>query len=259
MTALYSVILGIVEGLTEFIPVSSTFHLIATSKILALPQDDFLKLFEVVIQSGAIISIIWLYKDKLFSNRSLQKNLLYSFIPTAIVGVLLYKLIKEYFFENIPLQLSVFAGVGLLFIILEWLVSNKHIILSKKLSDICLQHAVLIGLFQALSIVPGFSRSGSILLGMLALGYTRSSAAEYAFMLSLPTILAATSLDLYQNHSLLASITQSEAFYLFLGTMSAFLSALWVMRWLINYLSDHNLRIFGYYRLIAVVILYFLL
>lgn len=259
MTALYSIILGIVEGLTEFIPVSSTFHLIATSKLLALPQDDFLKLFEVVIQSGAIISIIWLYKDKLVSNRQLQKNLFYSFIPTAIVGGVLYKLIKGYFFENTILQLSVFALVGLLFIILEWLVTNKHLNLSKKLSDISIRHALIIGLFQAMSTVPGFSRSGSILLGMLALGYKRASAAKYAFMLSLPTILAATSLDLYQNRSLLSTISSSEVLYLFLGTMSAFLSALWVMRWLINYLSSHNLKIFGYYRLIAAVILYYLL
>lgn len=259
MTALYSIILGIVEGLTEFIPVSSTFHLIAASKLLALTQNDFLKLFEVVIQSGAIISIIWLYKEKLVSNRQLQKNLFYSFIPTAIVGGVLYKLIKGYFFENTILQLSVFALVGLLFIILEWLVTNKHLNLSKKLSDISIRHALIIGLFQAMSTVPGFSRSGSILLGMLALGYKRASAAKYAFMLSLPTILAATSLDLYQNRSLLSTISSSEVLYLFLGTMSAFLSALWVMRWLINYLSSHNLKIFGYYRLIAAVILYYLL
>lgn len=259
MTALYSIILGIVEGLTEFIPVSSTFHLIGISKLLALPQDDFLKLFEVVIQSGAIISIIWLYKDKLVANRELTQNLLYSFIPTAIVGGVLYKLIKGYFFENTILQLSVFAVVGLLFIILEWFVAKKYINLSKKISDISIHHAVLIGLFQAMSTVPGFSRSGSILLGMLALGYTRTASAQYAFMLSLPTILAATSLDLYQNRDLLSTISSNEVMYLFLGTLSAFLSALWVMRWLINYLSDHDLRIFGYYRLVILVILYFLL
>lgn len=259
MTALYSIILGIVEGLTEFIPVSSTFHLIATSKLLGLPQTDFLKLFEVVIQSGAIVSIIWLYKDKLVSNRPLQKRLLYSFIPTAIVGGLLYKLIKGYFFENTILQLSVFGLVGLLFIILEWYLAKKSINLSNKLADISIKHAIIIGLFQAMSTVPGFSRSGSVLLGMLILGYTRSSAAEYAFMLSLPTIFAATALDLYQNRVLLSTISTVETMYLILGTISAFLSALWVMRWLINYLSTNNLRIFGYYRLIALVVLYFLL
>lgn len=259
MTALYSIILGIVEGLTEFIPVSSTFHLIATSKILGLTQTDFLKLFEVVVQSGAIISIVWLYKDKLINNHSLQKMLLYSFIPTAIIGGLLYKLIKDYFFENTMLQLFVFGIVGLLFIILEWYLTKNSIKLSKKLSDITIKHAILIGLFQTMSTVPGFSRSGSILLGMLILGYTRTSAAEYAFMLSLPTILAATALDLYQNSVLLSTISSAEVLYLILGTLSAFLSALWVMRWLINYLSKYSLRVFGYYRLIAVVVLYYLL
>lgn len=259
MTALYSIILGIVEGLTEFIPVSSTFHLIATSKILGLPQTDFLKLFEVVVQSGAIISIIWLYKDKLIRNSSLRRMLLYSFIPTAVIGGVLYKLIKGYFFENTILQLFVFGLIGLIFIILEWYLTKNSIKLTKKLSDITIKHAVTIGLFQVLSTVPGFSRSGSILIGMLVLGYTRSSAAEYAFMLSLPTILAATALDLYQNRVLLSTISSAEVFYLMLGTLSAFLSALWVMRWLINYLSKYSLRVFGYYRLVAVAILYYLL
>lgn len=258
MTPLYSIILGVIEGLTEFIPVSSTFHLIAASKILSLPQSDFVKLFEVVIQSGAIISILWLYKDKILSNRSLQKTIIISFIPTAVIGTLLYKLIKGYFFENTVLQLAVFGLVGLLFIAIEWLIAQNSISLNKHLKDISVKHAILIGLFQSLSTIPGFSRSGSIIIGMLILGYTRSTAAEYAFMLSLPTIGAATALDLYQNRALLSTISSAELLYLFLGTFSAFISALWVMRWLIKYLSDHNLLIFGYYRLIAVAILYYL-
>lgn len=259
MTALYSIILGIVEGLTEFIPVSSTFHLIATSRLLGLPQSDFLKLFEVVIQSGAILSILWLYKDKLIKSRALQTKLVYSFIPTAVIGMILYKIIKGYFFENTILQLSVFGLVGLLFLGLEWYQSKHKIVLKKTLTEITVSSAVMIGLFQVLSVVPGVSRSGSILFGMLVLGYSRTSAAEYAFMLSLPTILAATGLDLYQNMELLKTITPDQVLYLLLGTVSACLSALWVMKWLINYLSSHSLAIFGYYRLVAVVILYYLL
>lgn len=259
MTALVSVILGIVEGLTEFIPVSSTFHLIAASRLMGLPQSDFLKLFEVVIQSGAILSILWLYKDKLLSNRELQAKLVYSFIPTAIIGMILYKIIKGYFFENIILQLSVFALVGLIFLGLEWYLAKKKVNLKKNLNDISASNALLIGLFQALSVLPGVSRSGSILLGMLVLGYSRTSAAEYAFMLSLPTILAATGLDLYQNMELLRAISPDQVVYLLLGTASAFLSALWVMKWLINYLSSHSLAVFGYYRLVVVIVLYYLL
>ncbi len=259
MTALVSVILGIVEGLTEFIPVSSTFHLIAASRLMGLPQSDFLKLFEVVIQSGAILSILWLYKDKLLSNRELQTKLAYSFIPTAVIGMILYKIIKGYFFENTLLQLSVFGLVGLIFLGLEWYLAKKKINLKKNLGDISINHALLIGLFQVFSVIPGVSRSGSILLGMLVLGYSRTSAAEYAFMLSLPTILAATGLDIYQNIELLGSISPDQVVYLLLGTVSAFLSALWVMKWLINYLSSHSLVVFGYYRVFAVIVLYYLL
>ena len=259
MTALVSVILGIVEGLTEFIPVSSTFHLIAASRLMGLPQSDFLKLFEVVIQSGAILSILWLYKDKLLGNRALQTKLVYSFIPTAVIGMILYKIIKGYFFENTLLQLSVFGLVGLIFLGLEWYLAKKKINLKKNLADISANHALLIGLFQVFSVIPGVSRSGSILLGMLVLGYSRTSAAEYAFMLSLPTILAATGLDMYQNMELLRAISPDQVVYLLLGTVSAFLSALWVMKWLINYLSSHSLVVFGYYRVFAVIVLYYLL
>lgn len=259
MTIFASVILGIVEGLTEFIPVSSTFHLIAASRIMGIPQSDFLKLFEVVIQSGAILSIIWLYKDKLLSNRVLQTKLAYSFIPTAIIGMILYKIIKGYFFENTLLQLSFFGLIGLIFLGLEWYLAKKKINLKKNLGDISVNHALLIGLFQVFSVIPGVSRSGSILVGMLILGFSRTSAAEYAFMLSLPTILAATALDLYQNMSLMSALTPDQSLSLLFGTISACFSALWVMKWLINYLSSHSLVVFGYYRLLVVIVLYYLL
>lgn len=259
MNILHSLILGLVEGLTEFIPVSSTFHLITVSRLLGLEQSDFIKLFQVVIQSGAILSIAWLYKDKIRLNKPLQKNLAYSFIPTAIVGALLYKFIKDYFFENTILQLSVFGGVGILFVALEWYINRTNRLLTRTLGDITPGSAVMIGLIQVLSVIPGVSRSGSILFGMIALGYKRATAAEYAFMLSLPTILAATTLDLYQNITLLQALELNQAFYLLLGTFSAFISALWVMKWLISYLGTHTLAIFGYYRLLVVALLYYLL
>lgn len=259
MTIIQSLILGLVEGLTEFLPVSSTFHLIATSRLLGLVQTDTLKLFEVVVQSGAIISIIWLYGKKLISDRTLLKKVLYSCLPTFTLGFLLYGLVKDYFFEAIWLQLSVFVLIGIIFIIYEYYHYHRGEVVSRTLSQLTIKHSILVGLFQVASVVPGVSRSGSILLGMLILGYDRRTAAEYAFMLSLPTIFAATALDLYKNQTLISSLTLVDLTTFGLGIIAAFLSALWVMKWLLRYLSNHSLSIFGYYRLVAAVILYNLL
>ncbi len=254
-----SLILGLVEGLTEFLPVSSTFHLIATSRLLGLVESDFLKLFLVVIQSGAILSVLYLYAARLRSQAALRLRLLASFLPTAIVGAVLYQLIKGVFFANLTLQLAVFALVGLLFILLEHSLARRPAGLTRTLGELTIPQALLIGGFQALSVVPGVSRSGSILFGMLLLGFQRPVSAEYAFMLSLPTILAATTYDLIQNTPLLTTLTAGQALSLLVGLISAFFSALYVMRWLIAYLSSHSLAIFGYYRLVAALVLYLLL
>lgn len=259
MTIIQSLILGIVEGLTEFLPVSSTFHLIATSRLLGLSQSDTLKLFEVVVQSGAIISILWLYGKKLLSDQRLQKMVVYSCLPTFTLGFILYKLVKDYFFEAILLQLGVFVLVGLAFILYERYQHTLPKRAALNLSELSPRHALLAGMFQVASVIPGVSRSGSILLGMLFLGYDRRAAAEYAFMLSLPTIFAATALDLYKNQALLTRLAPTDFLTLGIGILAAFLSALWVMRWLLNYLSHHPLSIFGYYRLIVAAILYNLL
>lgn len=259
MNVLTSLILGVVEGLTEFLPVSSTFHLILTSRLLNLAQTEYLKLFEVVIQTGAILSIISLYKDQLFSNKYLQKNLYLSFLPTVVVGSILYKIIKGYFFENLLLQIVVFFSVGILFILTERLLTRRGTAMFLPQHKVNSRHAVIIGLFQAMSVVPGFSRSGSIIVGMLLLGYSRPAAAEYAFMLSLPTILAATALDLSQNLVLLSTLTFEQYLYIGIGLISAYISALWVMRWLIDYLTRHTLEVFGYYRIIlSMLIMLFL-
>lgn len=254
MTLLHSLILGLVEGLTEFIPVSSTFHLIATARLLSLPSSDFLKLFEVVIQSGAILSITWLYGQKILRSPVVIRHLLTSFLPTAVVGAILYKLIKGVFFESTALQLFVFVLVGVLFLLLEHLLSRSSST-PRPLSALTPKHALFIGLAQALSVIPGVSRSGSILLIMLFLGYDRRVSADYAFMLSLPTIAAATALDLLQNAALFTQLTSADFLNLGVGVLAAFLSALWVMRWLLKYLSTNSLRLFGYYRLVSAVFL----
>lgn len=248
MNILESLILGIVEGLTEFLPISSTFHLIMTSRILGLPSTDYLKLFEVVIQSGAILSLLFIYAKMLLNDFKLLKLVLYSFIPTAVVGMLLHKVIKNVFFESSWLMLIAFVGVGLIFLVLEKFIIKDQKQLSKTCANLTIKQSVLIGFAQAFSIVPGVSRAGSVIVAMMLLGYKRDEAAKYTFLLSLPTILAASSLDLFQGRELLMSLTDGWLI-LGVGFFTAMLSAYLVVKWFIKYLSNHTLEIFGWYRL----------
>lgn len=244
MNILQSLILGIVEGLTEFLPISSTFHLITTSRIMGLESTEFLKLFEVVIQSGGIGALLFLYTKTLFSDKKLFLNVIYSFIPTAVIGFSLHKIIKSIFFESNWLMMIVFVGVGVLFLVIE----RYKLTLTKKCDMITTKQAILIGLAQACSVVPGVSRAGSVIIAMMYMGYRRDEAAKYTFLLSMPTIFGATALDLYQSRELLASLTDGWIL-LGVGFTVAFISAYLVVKWLTHYLATHTLEIFGWYRL----------
>ena len=253
MNILHSLILGLIEGLTEFLPISSTFHLIITSKILGLGSSDFLKLFEVVIQSGAIFALLLIYTKTLWSDKKLLLNVIYSFIPTAIVGFVLHKIIKTVFFENNWLMLSVFIVMGIVFLLLEKYIGK----LDKDCSKLTRTDAVLIGLAQATSVIPGVSRSGSIIVAMMMMGYKREEAAKYTFLLSLPTIFSATALDLVQSRALLLSQTGGWEL-LVTGTLMSMVVGYLVVKWLTSYLATHTLKIFGWYRLaIATLLLVF--
>jgi len=250
MNILQSLILGIVEGLTEFLPISSTFHLIVTSRILGIPATDFVKIFEVVIQSGAIMALLFIYTKTLLNDKKLLLTVFYSFLPTAIVGFGLHKIIKTIFFESNWLMLSVFVGIGILFLVIE----KYQLSLSKKCEDITPKQAVLIGLAQACSVVPGVSRAGSVIVAMMFLGYKRDEAAKYTFLLSLPTIFAASALDLYQGRELLSGLTGSWSL-IGIGFITALIVAYFVVKWFTRYLATHTLEIFGWYRLAVAAIL----
>jgi undecaprenyl-diphosphatase len=245
MNILQSLILGIVEGLTEFLPISSTFHLIVSSKIMGLSSTEFLKLFEVVIQSGAIFALVFIYGKTLLTDKKILTNVIYSFIPTALVGFILHKIIKNVFFESNGLMLSVFVGMGILFLVIE----KYSLFLTKKCETLTTKQAILIGLAQACSVVPGVSRAGSVIVAMMFMGYKRDEAAKYTFLLSLPTIFAASALDLYQGRELLLSLTDGWLI-LGIGALSALISAYLVMTWFTRYLATHTLKIFGWYRLV---------
>lgn len=256
MNNLQAIILGIVEGLTEFLPVSSTFHLIFTSKILGITPSEFLKLFEVFIQSGAIFALVFIYTKTLLTNRKLFVNVLTAFIPTALVGTILYKVIKGIFFEADWLMLGVFIVVGILFLVLEKYLAKHQVVLSKKCHDLTLRDSLIIGSSQALSVVPGVSRAGSVIVAMMLLGYKREEAAKFTFLLSLPTIFAASALDLYQSRALLSTMSGGWGL-LIAGAVTALVVAYLVVKWFTTYLESHTLEIFGWYRLAlgAIIIL----
>lgn len=248
-----SIILGIVEGLTEFLPISSTFHLIFSSKILGISETELLTVFQVFIQSGAILAVLWLFWKDIFHNRKMLEKLILSFIPTAVVGFLLHSIIKNYFFETPLLMIGAFVSVGILFILFEkW--HAKNTTEEKTLEELTWKDAVIIGLGQALAVLPGVSRAGAVILTMMFLKVRRDEAAKYSFLLALPTILSAAALDVLSFKNL-SSVTSSDISLFAVGFISAFFSALIVLKWFISYLQSHTLVTFGWYRIIAGMIL----
>jgi len=259
MNLLNTIILGFVEGITEFLPISSTAHLIIISKLLNISQTDFQKLFEVFIQSGAILSVVFLYFNQLKGNFKILKNLFFSFLPTALVGFFLYKVIKNVFFESL-----IFIGVslilvGIFFIIIEILVNKEKIVLKKKIEEINIFDALIIGVAQSLAVIPGVSRAGVVILSMLILGYQRDQSAKYSFFLSIPTIFIASFYDLYKSKDIFLT-NLNQLWTLLIGFFVSFIFALISVKWLIGFLKKNSLVIFGIYRLIiGIIILKFLL
>ena len=242
--------LGIVEGITEFLPISSTFHLIFVGKILGVPQNEFTSLFEVFIQSGAILSVVFLYFKDIIKDMELAKKALASFIPTAIVGLVLHKIIKTVFFQSSWLMIAVFFIMAIVFFVVEYLIRSKKLKVEKNIAQVDYKMAVLIGLAQSLAVIPGVSRAGSVIVAMMFLGVRRDEAAKYSFILSIPTIFAASALDLFQMRHVVSS-NMNNAGLLLIGFVVAFASSYGIVKWFIGYLQKHSLDTFGWYRIVA--------
>ena len=255
MNFLHAIVLGIIEGATEFLPISSTFHLIWSAKLLGLVPTDFSRLFEVFIQAGAVGAVVFLYFRTIISDKKLMLKVFASFIPTAVVGLLLYKVIKQFFFNNDFLQLAVFLIVGLIFILYEKFGSHKDN--KKGLEMLTYTDAIVVGLVQALAVIPGVSRAGAVILGLMFLKVRREEAAKYSFLLAIPTIFAASALDLFKMRDLLIN-NSGNISLLLVGTIAAFISAMLVVKWLIKYLQGHSLANFGWYRIAVFTALIFL-
>lgn len=257
LLALKLIIMGIVEGLTEFLPISSTGHLILTGSLLNLTGEKF-KVFEIAIQAGAIFAVCWEYRLRITSvckdltrdekARRFALNVLVAFLPAAALGLLFSKQIKFYLFKPVPVALAFIVG-GILILWTEKRQENMrqaHTRCVDNMDDMLLSDAIKIGLAQALALIPGTSRSGASIIGGMWFGLSRQVATEFSFFLAIPTLLGATVYSLYKaRHEL--SVADLPMFGI--GTVAAFISAFFCVRWLLRYISTHNFTIFAWYRI----------
>jgi undecaprenyl-diphosphatase len=253
MTLLQSIILGIVEGITEFLPISSTGHLILASRLLGLPQTDFQKSFEIAIQLGAIASVIVLYWRQ-FLVPAVLGRVIAAFIPTGLIGFALYHVVKTYLFGSDTVVLWALGLGGVALIVFELLHKESDDAVA-DVTAIPYSKAVLIGLFQSLSIVPGVSRAGATIVGGLILGLSRSTIVEFSFLLAVPTMLAATGYDLLKNAS---SFEPQQFGVLAAGFISSFFVALLSIKFLLAFVRTRTFIPFGIYRIAVALAFAFL-
>lgn len=250
MTLIQSIILGIVEGISEFLPISSTGHLILTSKLLGLPPTDFVKSFEIAIQLGAILSVVVLYFRVLLKNREVWKRLAVAFAPTAVLGFTLYKLVKHYLLGNAAVVVAALFIGGVALILFEMWHKEKddH---TQDLELIPYKKAFLIGIFQSVAMVPGVSRSAATIVGGLAVGLKRKTIVEFSFLLAVPTMFAATVLDLLKSAHTFAA---NEIGMMIAGFICAFIVAALSIKFLLKYIQRHSFIAFGIYRIIIALL-----
>ena len=253
---LKALILGIVEGLTEFLPISSTGHLIIVGQLLDF-NDDKGKIFEIVIQTGAMLAIVWEYRRKFAGiitglphdarARQFVINLAIAFMPAAVLGLAFGKYIKAVLFKPVPVALAFIVGG---FIIL-WAEKRAHKIAVESVDDMGWKDALKVGCAQAFALIPGTSRSGATIIGGLFFGLSRRAATEFSFFLAVPTLIAAGAYDLYKNRALLDS---GDIGLFSVGTIASFVSAFFCVRWLLRYIVSHDFTLFAWYRIVFGVI-----
>ena len=248
---IHAIILGIVEGLTEFLPVSSTGHLILVGQLLGF-NDDKGKVFEIAIQFAAILAVVWEYRARLAHtlasitsepvSQRLAINLIVAFLPAAVLGFLFLKQIKAHLFNPIVVASAFIIG-GLLIL---WAERRQHVIHAESVDDMTWRDALKVGFAQALSMIPGTSRSGATIIGGLFFGMSRRAATEFSFFLAIPTMFAATLYDVYKHRDLFS--VDDIALFAVGGTVS-FISAFLAVRGLIRFISRHDFTVFAWYRI----------
>lgn len=256
MGLIEAVILAIVEGLTEFIPVSSTGHMIIASSFLGIQSEDFVKLFTVCIQLGAIMAVVVLYFKRFFKSIEFYYKLFVAFIPAVIMGLLFKDHIDELLENVVVVAISLIIG-GVILVYIDRILADGKIDSEDKTSY---TSALIIGIFQTLSMVPGVSRSAATIIGGMSRGLTRKAAAEFSFFLAVPTMFAATAKSLYDYFDDGIVISSEQWKLLAVGNIVAFIVAMLAIRFMINFLTRYGFRYFGIYRIIAgsvILILYF--
>ena len=248
---LHALILGIVEGLTEFLPVSSTGHLILAGDLLNF-NDERGKLFEIVIQSGAILAVCWEYRARISGvlagltsdplAQRLVRNLAIAFMPLAVLGLLFKKAIEAHLFQPVPVALAFIVGA----LVILWAERREHRIRIHSVDELGALDALKLGIAQAFALIPGTSRSGATIIGGLLFGLSRKAATEFSFFLAIPTLLVATVYLLYKERALL---TADDLGMWAVGFVAAFVSAFLCVRWLLRYISNHDFTIFAWYRI----------
>ncbi len=247
-------ILGIIEGLTEFLPISSTAHLILGAKVLNIAQTDFVKSFEIIIQLGAILAVVTLY-FKSFFNLDILKKVIIGFLPTAIIGLLVYKRIKDYLGDISIVLWALFIG-GILLIIFE-LYQRK--ISQNKIGQIgtgamTIKQCIVVGFCQCFAFIPGVSRSASTIIGGMMLGINRSTIAEYSFLLAVPTMASATTLDILKNKEILLNTENIQA--LVVGFLVSYAVAILAIKGFLSFIKKRDFISFGVYRIIIATLFF---
>ncbi len=244
MTLFQSILIALVEGLTEFLPISSTGHMILASTAMGIHEDEFVKTFEVFIQLGAILAIALMYIKRFFRNLTIYFKLITAFLPTAVVGFLAYDYIKAYLFSPIVVSVSlILGGIILIFIDKKVAAQGSTVV---EVEDISYKNAFFIGLCQCLSMVPGTSRAAATIIGGVFNGLDKRQATEFSFLLAVPTMLAAGGYDLLKTD---LAFTSEQLMLLGIGFIVAFASAWGAVKLFLTYVSTHGFTSFGWYRI----------
>ncbi len=248
MNTIQALILAIIEGITEFLPVSSTGHMIIASSFFGIAQDNFTKLFTIVIQLGAILSVVVLYFKRFFQSMDFYFKIIVAFIPAVVLGLIFSEKIDELLENPVTVAVSLLLGGIILLKVDDWFANDDE---TQTTNEINYLTAFKIGLFQCLAMVPGVSRSGASIVGGMSQKLSRTTAAEFSFFLAVPTMLGATLKKCYDYYKDGLVLTSEQINLLFIGNIVAFIVALLAIKSFIGFLTKNGFKIFGYYRIVV--------
>ena len=252
MSYIQALIIAIIEGLTEFLPISSTGHMIIASSFMGISHEEFTKLFTIVIQLGTILSVIFLYFKRFFQSFDFYLKLFVAFIPAVIFGLLFSKKIDALLENPVTVAVSLLLGGIILLKVDDWFTAKEE---TQNTDEITYATALKIGFFQCLAMIPGVSRSGASIVGGMTQKLSRKTAAEFSFFLAVPTMLGATAKKCYDYYKDGFVLTHDQINFLIIGNVVGFIVAVIAIKSFIDYLSKHGFKMFGYYRIAAGIVL----